>query len=107
MRKRVLEVEQKIAAGNRENLLGTTPTSEKREKVSSAEAGTRLRSVNNMIGGIINQGQVNTILLRFTSTEGVAITPEKITREFFSNSAKGHFCGNDFYNTKYAELARE
>ena len=83
MRKRVLEVEQKIAAGNRENLLGTTPTSEKREKVSSAEAGTRLRSVNNMIGGIINQGQVNTILLRFTSTEGVVITPEKNSAGFF------------------------
>jgi len=57
LRKRILEVEQKVAMGNRANLLGSTPTSEKREKISSAEAGTRLRSVNNMIGGIISQGQ--------------------------------------------------
>ena len=57
--------------GNRANLLGSTPTSEKREKISSAEAGTRLRSVNNMIGGIISQGQVKIIqynlLLKYCS----------------------------------------
>ena len=57
LRKRVCLVEQQLAAGNRASLLGED-TNQPRSKVTGAEASTRLRAVNNMVGQIIHRGQV-------------------------------------------------
>jgi len=62
LRKRICQVEQKIGEGNRNALLGDAPEPANRDpksrtKMSGAEAGTRLRSVNNMMGQVITQGQ--------------------------------------------------
>ena len=61
LRKRICQVEQKIGEGNRNALLGEAENRDpkSRTKMSGAEAGTRLRSVNNMMGQVITQGQVN------------------------------------------------
>ena len=56
LRKRIKQVEQQLGAGNRKSLLGEE--NQQRSKVTGAQATTRLRAVNNMVGQIINQGQV-------------------------------------------------